>query len=41
MSEDEKLQGHLGIAMAATTTQRVMLRHMEEMGEGSVGIDLT
>ena len=34
-------EGGLGIRVAATTTRRVVLRHMEVRGAGSVGIDLT
>ena len=34
-------EGGLGIRVAATTTRRVVLRHMEVTGAGSVGIDLT
>jgi len=42
MSEDEELQGRgLGIRVEPTATRRVVLRHMEVTGEGSVGIDLT
>jgi hypothetical protein len=31
----------IGIRVAATTTRRVVLRHLEVNGEGCVGIDLT
>ena len=34
-------EGGLGVRVAATTTRRVVLRHMEVVGAGSVGIDLT
>lgn len=33
--------GGLGVRVAATTTKRVALRHIEVSGAGSVGIDLT
>jgi hypothetical protein len=34
-------EGGIGVRVAATTTQRVVLKHMDVIGVGSVGIDLT
>jgi hypothetical protein len=33
--------GGLGVCVSATTSRRVVLRHMVVSGAGSVGIDLT